>query len=264
MVTGPLHVHQENIQGPSFKIYNAARQASSWECAIDWNNLDHDKLPEHLQEFAWIVASGSAHVEQIGMLTAARLMMDCDDYLLRLNLARAVTDEARHTEAFARYAISIKGDSADCANAARPVEDELITQYSSDLFIYKFLVHSLLEAVAIEEFSMFEEIFSASRLSTIYKMVKIDEARHVAIGINYLAEQVKKDASLGDALTEYLSSRRDVIIPGMKFCEVLGGHLSLPAATIHQRFEARINNFMDQVLAPAKSASPSVDDAVCA
>jgi hypothetical protein len=247
MITGALHVKLESLQGDSIKIYNAACQATPWECNINWDSLDHEHLEENLQDVAWRAASGSAYVEQIGMLTASRLLLDCNDYLLRLNLARAVADEARHTEAFARYAISVKGSTAFPSEGFKPIEDELVFKFDSDRFIFKFLVHSVLEAVAIEEFTLFEELFSSSQLGLIYKMAMIDEARHVAIGINYLQEQVKKMPSLFFSLSDYLNSRYDMIVPEVSTCEVLSRYTGVPVETIKNRFDSRVQRFMDTV-----------------
>lgn len=168
--------------------------------------------------------------------------------MLRLNLARAVADEARHTETFARYAIAVKGYTAPPTDSARAIAEELLSDYSSDRFIFTFLVHSLLETVAVAEFSLFEKILGDSRLAGIYKMAKVDEARHVAIGISHLAEQVRKDPSLGPALLAHLAPRHDIIVPDERTCEFFARHLSIPSTEVRDRFEARVKSFMEQVL----------------
>ena len=50
----------------------------------------------------------------------------------------------------------------------------------------------LLEGFAIEQLSVLAEDFRADLLSTIYKRVRRDEARHVAFGMAFIRDEVQR------------------------------------------------------------------------
>lgn len=173
-----------DIKSAAFKIYEKARHVAHWNPKDD---IDYDKLsPLSLerQELAWRVASQGVYTEQVGMMVAAKLLNEVDDLAIRYCLATAVSDEAKHSEVFARYAL-IRGGNID------PVGEQVNTLFSELETIKdpfgRFVAHSLIEELAADEFAMLRIAFKGDVLEEIYSHVGADEARHTAIGMDYMS-----------------------------------------------------------------------------
>jgi len=179
-----LPVTRATLEEPVFDLYMRAREGQAlWNAATD---LPWDRpitLTGSRLEIGWAVASQSVYAEQAGLLTAAQLLDDSDDMSMRLVLATAVSDEARHAEVFARYALLTGGSVAPPFEA---IEDLWNGLRSLDGPVSRFLVHTILEGLASDEFYLMIEAFRDDLLSSVYENVRRDENRHVAMGIHYL------------------------------------------------------------------------------
>ncbi len=144
-------------------------------------------IKPNLQELGWQLASQASYAEQAGLLTAASLVACFDDPGARLNLAFATADEARHAEVFARYAV-IRGGSLE------PTESHLEAMYDGIISLEdpleRLIVHVLLEGFAVEQLSLLAEGFSEDVLGSIYRLVRRDEARHVAFGMSLIRQEI--------------------------------------------------------------------------
>lgn len=135
------------------------------------------------RQIAWRAASRGYYAEQAGLVAAAKLAAMTDDAPLRLAFAVATSDEARHADAFYRYARSVDRELEPCADLFQPLDQAL-----SELpHMGRMLVHTILEGAAADEFILLEQMFSSNALGRIYHHVRRDEIQHVAIGLNYLA-----------------------------------------------------------------------------
>jgi hypothetical protein len=171
----------------SFHLYEGARRVPQWnpKTDIDWNR--RTILPEHQHELVWWMASQGCYAEQTGLVMASKLLAEADDLPARLCLATAVSDEAKHAEVFARYALLL-------GNAISPPDTYVNEMFNSlngiSDFISLFLVHTLLEGLAADEFRLLIRAFEGDLFGTIHEYVLRDEARHVAMGLDYLAPRV--------------------------------------------------------------------------
>jgi hypothetical protein len=141
------------------------------------------------QQLAWEIASQSVYAEQAGLLFASKLLQATDDIPTRLGLATAVSDEAKHSEVFARYALR---NGASVGPALGPVQDLFAGLGELADPTAGFLVHMFLEGFAADEFMIFRRAFADDLLGRVYDFVRRDEARHVVIGLTYLSKHLRE------------------------------------------------------------------------
>lgn len=117
------------------------------------------------------------------MLAANRLLEWMPEATVRRVLAQQVEDESRHTEAFERYARAVGGSVAPPLSSTNQLLSGL---YGVSDVHELFLIHTLLEALAVDQFRIYVEVFKGDPLSAIYARVRRDEARHVANGLRII------------------------------------------------------------------------------
>lgn len=145
-----------------------------------WNS--RPALSEERTALAWQLASYSAYSEQVGMLIAARLLGEVEDTNTKFALASAVSDEARHSETFRRYATVVGGDLAATVPAQIvALHRGLVQEADTNVCM---VAHTILEGWAFDEFRCLQRVFRGDLLETIYRAIRSDEGRHVAIGLS--------------------------------------------------------------------------------
>lgn len=174
----------DHLDEPSYQLFIKARQREQWS-ARELLGTGETVLDEQGVERAWRLASTSYYAEQAGLVAAAELVVGTEDLAVRMSLATAVDDEARHSDAFLAYAVARGGDLADVYQDGSYL-DELHATLSAAGQAEKFLMHTMFEGLAADEFILLQRIFAGDPLAEIYKHVRADETRHVAIGLNYL------------------------------------------------------------------------------
>ncbi|WP_068082247.1 hypothetical protein [Polycladidibacter stylochi] len=138
------------------KIYQQGKKLGDWNQKIDWTRLHSEKMPDDLRKKSVFVSKSSSYVEQIGMANAALLLQRCEDINLKLGLAQAVNDEARHAEVFLRYAQELGAEIPPLET----IQDELTPHFDALTdFDLIFLSHVYLENLALEQFNIFINSF---------------------------------------------------------------------------------------------------------
>lgn len=196
-----LAVFSDNLlDGPTLQLYHRARADSGWlpKTVVDWTK--GTSLPEAQQEYAWHQASRHVYAEQTGLAIAAKLLEETEDVAIRLSLATAVSDEAKHSEVFARYAIMVGGSVDPPTDAADSFYDGMHQLPSPEA---RFIVHTALEGLALDEFALLAAMFKADPLGQIYQSVRKDEARHVAIGLQYISGKLQTAPAWREILPQF-------------------------------------------------------------
>jgi hypothetical protein len=171
-VTGLAPVAFSDLDSPSLECFHSALSHKAWYRTLDWS--EKSTLSSRRQKLACRIASQSSHAEQIGMLTAAALLLQASDPITRLALATAVRDESVHVHAFSTYA------------AARDaIQDWLLGVEMG--FLDRLLMHTLAEGFATDQFYYLSLAFQDDLLGKIYKGVLSDESRHVRLGMEAVA-----------------------------------------------------------------------------
>lgn len=170
----------------AYRLFQVTRDRTPWriEDVLREGRLSDDPVAA---ERAWRVASRGYYAEQAGLVAAAMLAAETEDTALRFSLALATADEARHADAFYRYACALGGEAEECAEVMQPLDDGLARLP----YLGRALVHTLLEGFAADEFILLTEVFAGDPLARLYHHVRRDEVRHVAIGLNYLARATR-------------------------------------------------------------------------
>jgi hypothetical protein len=174
------------MNATAYRIFGLGRDFAPWRVEEIIANgpftRDTDKAA-----VAWRVASRGYYAEQAGLVAAATLAAQTDDVALRFSLATATSDEARHADAFYQYARMVGGEPEECQDLLDPLDHGL----SQLPYLGKALVHTMLEGFAADEFIILSQLFADDALGQLYRFVRRDEIRHVAIGLNYLARESK-------------------------------------------------------------------------
>lgn len=233
-------------QDDAMRFYNQARKNGTWQLD-DFNWSAKSALPDDLAETAWKIASEASYMESIGMIAAARLLSHSDDNVATMCLATAVNDEAKHSETFAKYA-QLRGGSI------RPPSHQVDALWTgletSGNFNRMFLIHTFLEAGATDEFHYFSKVFKGDLLGDIYSAVRSDEARHVALGIEFGRRLRKCDREAFDAdlswVTDNLAIIGDINDDMYKW---IGGMAEVEASEVRASFQARHTSRLKQLLA---------------
>jgi len=177
-----LSARPHPLEVGTLNLYEHARVAGTWnpKTAINWTSGPVDT---RCAEIAYHLASQHVYAEQLGLTNAATLLPQVDDLTARMCLAIQASDEAKHTEVFARYALQRGGAIADPLEGILHIHDFIAPL---ERVMERFLVHVFLEALALDEFLILRPVFAHDLLGDIYDYVIEDEGRHVAMGVSYL------------------------------------------------------------------------------
>ena len=211
----------ERLDDASYGLFLRAQRREPWSAreliGSGATDLDADRL-----ELAWAVASQGYYAEQAGLIAAAELAAATEDLPYRLCLATAVADEARHSDAFLAYAVARGGEPAACQENL----DELHRGLSAAGYLEKVLLHTM--------------------LAGIYRSVRADEIRHVAIGLDYLRRSTadpRVREEWADGVTRWERHGLELIdLPAISgwLAGVLGGSPHRVAAWFQRRHRARL------------------------
>jgi hypothetical protein len=179
-----IRPHELDGDALAYRLFQISRDQAPWraEDIILAGRLTRD--PERA-ELAWRFASRGYYAEQAGLVAAATLAVHTEDAPLRFSLAAATADEARHADAFYRYAKTVGGEPEECQELVEPLDDALVRLPHMG----RALVHTMLEGFAADQFILLGEYFAGDPLGEIYRHVRRDEVRHIAIGLSYLARE---------------------------------------------------------------------------
>ncbi|WKX73916.1 ferritin-like domain-containing protein [Streptomyces sp. XD-27] len=138
---------------------------------------------ERPSELSWRLACGSTYAEQVGLDVAASLLHTCPEADMKWVLATAVADEAKHSAAFHEYARSVADSVLEPSDAVDELSRDLM---GMDDYTARFIAHTLAEGFAADEFHWFVQGLRRDGLGAVYRLVRRDENRHVALGMAYL------------------------------------------------------------------------------
>ena len=153
-----------------------------------------EKMSEQDQiEFAWHnhawTMSQFLHGEQGALLVSSQLVSCAPTYDAKLYSASQTFDEARHVEVFGRYLHDKVKIEYPINRHLKALLDKVLTDERWDL---KFIgMQLIIEALALAAFHVQRAMAADPLLRQVIDYVIRDEARHVAFGVNYMAEYVK-------------------------------------------------------------------------
>ena len=227
------------------RLYNKGKKEGSWEKEVDWTRLETESMDSMLLKKSVTVARSSSHVEQIGMVNAALLLQRCKDFNLKMGLAQAVNDEARHAEVFLRYAQHFDGPIPSAGAAADELTDHFDSLTDFDLI---FLSHVYLENLALEQFNIFIRAFEGYLISDLYKGALLDEARHVALGLAYLKSQIEVGVLAVETIHSHIDKYQELLGVSDEGCQWIAELCNLSARTVQDKMLTREASFMQKLM----------------
>jgi hypothetical protein len=214
----PEHLDADDL---TYRIFGLGRDNVPWraEEVIGSGPFVGD---ERHAELAWRLSSRAYYAEQAGLVAA-------------VSLATATADEARHADAFYQYARKIGGgEPEECLDRSQPLDDML----HSLPYLGKAAVHTLLEGLAADEFILLRDMFDGDALGRLYHLVRQDEIRHIAIGMNYLCRELASPAgrdAWAESGAEWLAT--GIEITGLeRVARSLGELAGRDPGTVHRWF----------------------------
>lgn len=131
------------------------------------------------ENHAWLV-SQFMHGEQGALIATAKICAGAETIDDKFYAAQQVADEARHVEAYQRYL-----DKIDLTYPVSPSLNELLRQVTSHRHIdMTYLgMQILVEGVALAAFGLGGAMLANPLIAEITRLVRADEARHVAFGV---------------------------------------------------------------------------------
>jgi hypothetical protein len=188
-VTALAPVVHSDLDLPSLGCFHSALRHKAWYRTLNWDA--RSSLSPRRQELACRLASQSSHAEQIGMLTAAALLLQATDPVTRLALATAVRDESIHVHTFSTYAAARGGRIDAPVKAHDAIQDWLLGAEMG--FLDRLLMHTLAEGFATDQFYYLSRAFHDDLLGNIYSGVLSDESRHVRLGMEAVARHASTE-----------------------------------------------------------------------
>ncbi|EBG5190061.1 ferritin-like domain-containing protein [Salmonella enterica subsp. enterica] len=234
------------LEDKHYALYQKGKTKQTWDIGLDWGKAGNDDFPNDLKEDAVTVTSLSSHVELIGMEHAAELMLQATDFSLKIGLAQAVNDEARHAELFSRYAILANGHILDLSKTRELYLDHF---QKLNTFDETFLSHVFLENGALEQFNLFIHAFGENSLiGKIYKGAMNDEARHVQLGINYFRQLIKTKPAKKEMVYDHLTTFKKILHVNPDGIAWLSKISRIPGDIIENRVQARHDKFINKIM----------------
>jgi hypothetical protein len=241
-MTGLAHI-ESGLEAERWRWYRHARAQQQWDPVhLLQGQPVGEGLSDTLRQAAWQVSSVGALNEQTGMVIAAQLLTEFDDPAARYALATAVSDEARHSEAFALYATRLEGSlTTDAYDVADPLLSEL---FFTSSHYQRLAIHGMLESLALDQFTILSKLFSSDPLGLIYDYVKRDEARHVGMQFEYLTllavrEEIEaEDLASWESVFPRIAKCDEHFIAGM--ARLAGWSPDRMASWFSRRYERRL------------------------
>jgi 1,2-phenylacetyl-CoA epoxidase catalytic subunit len=234
------------LQDRHYDLYMTGKRKQTWDADLNWEMAKNDNIPNHLCEDAIIVASLSSHVELLGMENAADLLLQADDFSLKLSLGQAVNDEARHAELFSKYAILANGKIKDLSRTREFYIEHFEKLESFDEI---FLSHVFMENGALEQFNLFIHAFTEkSLIGQIYKGAMQDEARHVQMGINYFRQRAENNPEKKKMITDHIEKFKSILHVNNDGINWLSRISGIPSGEINKRVQNRHDKFISKII----------------
>lgn len=179
--------------------------ASQWDASADIRWRDLEALPVHLERAVCQIMTHLAENEYAALYVPARFIPRIHPHFseVALFLATQVNDEARHIEAFTKRALANGGGLQVSSAMTQTSLRSLLEQ--EDFSHASFLLSVLGEGAFLEYLAFVERFAPEPVTAEIARRARIDEARHVAFGVEHARHYVRADP---DRVTELFEAVR--------------------------------------------------------
>ncbi|MEI0604628.1 ferritin-like domain-containing protein [Brachyspira alvinipulli] len=192
------------------KLYEDTKK-SQWNSSvdIDWNEIpDYDKD----MEFAIVqIMTYLTENEFSALYVPSKFISKVSPYFyeIPLFLSSLMNDEARHIDAFIRRA-NINGMGVQYSSII--TQNSLYTLYKEDNYLKSsFLLHIMGEGTFVDLLNFLEKYTQDEATKKLLRLVRIDESRHVAYGMNHVKQVLKYNPKKVSILKEAVFKRKEYL-----------------------------------------------------
>jgi TusA-related sulfurtransferase len=181
--------------------------AAQWDASVDIRWRDLHPLPTHEERAVCQIMTHLAENEYAALYVPARFIPRIHPHFTEvvLFLATQVVDEARHIEAFTKRALVGGGGLGVSTAMTQTSLKSLLEQ--EDFTQASFLLSVLGEGTFIEYLAFVERYAPDPVTADIARRARVDEARHVAFGVEHVRHALAADPDLGGELRTAVERR---------------------------------------------------------
>jgi TusA-related sulfurtransferase len=181
--------------------------ASQWDASADIRWRDLRPLPVHLERAVCQIMTHLAENEYAALYVPARFLPRIHPHYteVALFLATQVNDEARHIEAFTKRALANGGGLQVSSALTQTSLKSLLEQ--EDFSQASFLLSVLGEGTFLEYLAFVERFAPDPVTAEIARRARVDEARHVAFGVEHARHFLATDPDRGPGLLDAVRKR---------------------------------------------------------
>lgn len=181
--------------------------ATQWDASVDIRWRDLEPLPTHLERAVCQIMTHLAENEYAALYVPARFIPRIHPHFteVALFLATQVNDEARHIEAFTKRALANGGGLQVSSAMTQTSLRSLLEQ--EDFSQASFLLSVLGEGTFLEYLAFVERFAPDPVTAEIARRARVDEARHVAFGVEHARHYLGADPDRAAELVEAVERR---------------------------------------------------------
>jgi TusA-related sulfurtransferase len=187
-------------------LYDQAT-AAQWDASTDIRWGDLRELPVHLERAVCQIMTHLAENEYAALYVPAKFLPRIHPHFTEvvLFLSTQVADEARHIEAFTKRALANGGGLQYSTALTQESLKSLLQQ--EDFSQASFLLSVLGEGAFLEYLAFVERYAPDPVTADIARRARIDEARHVAFGVEHARHFIAADPEHAQVLRQAVEAR---------------------------------------------------------
>ena len=187
-------------------LYEQATE-SQWDASRDIAWADLPDLPDHVERAVCQIMTHLAENEYAALYVPAKFIPRIHPRFTEvvMFLSTQVVDEARHIEAFTKRALANGGGLRYSTAQTQASLRSLLDQ--EDFSQASFLLSVLGEGAFLEYLSFIERYAPDPVTADIVRRARVDEARHVAFGVEHARHFLEADPERGEVLRAAVEQR---------------------------------------------------------
>lgn len=185
--------------------------ASQWDASTDIRWRDLRTLPTHLERAVCQLMTHLAENEYAALYVPARFIPRIHPHFTEvvMFLSTQVVDEARHIEAFTKRALANGGGLQVSTSLTQRSLRSLLEQ--EDFTQASFLLSVLGEGTFLEYLAFIERYAPDPVTADIVRRARVDEARHVAFGVEHARHYLDAQPERADELRAAVEHRAEYL-----------------------------------------------------
>lgn len=192
------------------KLYEDTKK-SQWNSSVD---IDWNEIPNYDEDMEFAIVQIMTYLtenEFSALYVPSKFISRVSPYFYEvpLFLSSLMNDEARHIDAFIRRA-NINGMGVQYSSII--TQNSLYTLYRENNYLKSsFLLHIMGEGTFVDLLNFLEKYTQDEATKKLLRLVRIDESRHVAYGMNHIKQVLKYNPKKVNILKEAVFKRKEYL-----------------------------------------------------